>query len=131
MVSWSGYRLDEKKRVCDCVQVVFGIGLNKAEQIVSLLGFSKHISFDAVKNKKLAWLTRLFIHYVYGFPVKRNKQDRIELFKEIKAYRGLRHTYFLSVRGQRTHTNGRTQRSKKLKKKKVNWNKKKKNNDAK
>ena len=38
----------------------------------------------------------------------------IKRLKEIKAYRGLRHTANLPSRGQRTKTNARTKRGKKV-----------------
>jgi small subunit ribosomal protein S13 len=41
-------------------------------------------------------------------------KQRIDELVSIKSYRGLRHRQGLPVRGQRTHTNGRT--AKKLRK---------------
>ncbi len=38
----------------------------------------------------------------------------IKRLKDIKAYRGLRHSASLPVRGQRTKTNARTKRGKKV-----------------
>jgi len=58
----------------------------------------------------------MIIHYVHGFRAKRNLKNNISLLKESKSYRGVRHDYFLSVRGQKTRTNAKTQRKKKNKK---------------
>ena len=58
------------------------------------------------------------VHFVHGFRAKRNKSNNISLLQENKSYRGVRHSYFLSVRGQRTRTNAKTQKNKKNKKKK-------------
>jgi len=56
------------------------------------------------------------VHYIHGFQAKRNKENQIILLQENRSYRGVRHSYFLSVRGQRTRVNARTQRNKKNKK---------------
>jgi len=42
--------------------------------------------------------------------LKKNVYDNIQLLKNIKSYKGVRHTYKLPVNGQRTHTNAKTQR---------------------
>ena len=39
----SGYRLNENKRIFDSLQKIYGIGSNKASQILSLLGLKKNI----------------------------------------------------------------------------------------
>ena len=57
------------------------------------------------------------VHYVHGFRAKRNKLLRISSLLDNRCYRGVRHAYFLSVRGQRTRTNAKTQRNKKNSKK--------------
>jgi len=64
------------------------------------------------------------VHYVNGFRAKRNKLNSILKLQENRCYKGVRHSYFLSVRGQKTRTNAKTQRNKKNKKKKKTGKKK-------
>jgi len=113
----SGYRLNENKRIFDSLQKIFGIGKNKALQIVILLGITKNTYLKDIDYYQQLKLDKLMVHYVHGFRAKRNKLNRIKLLNENKSYRGVRHSYFLSVRGQRTKTNAKTQRNKKNKKK--------------
>jgi len=40
----SGYRLNENKRIFDSLQKIYGIGDNKVNQILSLLGLKKMFS---------------------------------------------------------------------------------------
>ena len=112
----SGYRLNENKRILDSLQKIFGIGGNKAEQIVCLLGVTKNICLWNINYLQQLQLDRIMVHYVHGFRAKRVKSDRISFLHGNKSYRGVRHNYFLSVRGQRTRTNARTQKNKKTKK---------------
>lgn len=109
MLKLSGYTLNENLRICPALQKILGIGLNKADQINNLLGFVPHIYLNKLNFKKRLQLDKIIIHFIHGFRVKRNKDLNIKLIKEIKAYKGIRHTYCLSVRGQRTKTNAQTQ----------------------
>lgn len=113
----SGYKLNENKRILDALQKIYGIGGNKANQIVSLLGLKKNIYLKHIDYSKQLKLDKIMVHYVHGFRAKRNKVLRILSLLENRCYRGVRHAYFLSVRGQRTRTNAKTQRNKKNSKK--------------
>jgi len=44
---------------------------------------------------------------------KKTSYKYIEFYKEINSYKGTRHKRFLPVRGQRTHTNAKTNKKKK------------------
>ena len=46
-------------------------------------------------------------------PFYQEVQENINLLKEIRSYRGVRHRSRLPVRGQRTHTNAKTIKKKK------------------
>ena len=113
----SGYRLNENKRIFDSLQKIYGIGGNKANQILSLLGLKKDILLKDIDYSQQLKLDKIMVHYVNGFRAKRNKLNSILKLQENRSYRGVRHSYFLSVRGQKTRTNAKTQRNKKNKKK--------------
>lgn len=113
----SGYRLNENKRIFDSLQKIYGIGGNKAAQIINLLGITKYTYFKDIDYYQQLKLDKIMVHYIHGFRAKRNKLNSIKILQENKSYRGVRHSYFLSVRGQKTRTNARTQRNKKNKKK--------------
>lgn len=112
----SGYRLEENKRIFDSLQKIFGIGGNKAKQIICSLGLTKNVCLKNINYSQQLKLDKIMVHYVHGFRAKRNKLNSITFLQENKSYRGVRHSYFLSVRGQRTKTNAKTQRNKKNKK---------------
>jgi small subunit ribosomal protein S13 len=123
LITVGGYRLKENKRLLSELRKIFGIGLNKANQILYCLNLSKNTFIKNINYSNLIKLNKIIIHYVHGLRAKRNLKNSIILLFENKCYRGVRHSYFLSVRGQRTRTNAKTQRNKKNKK-----NKKKKKN---
>jgi small subunit ribosomal protein S13 len=113
----SGYRLNENKRIFDSLQKIYGIGDNKANQILSLLGLKKNVLLKDIDYSQQLKLDKIMIHYINGFRAKRNKLNSILKLQENRSYRGVRHSYFLSVRGQKTRTNAKTQRNKKNKRK--------------
>jgi len=113
----SGHKLNEDKRICDALLKIYGIGKSRAKQIVCILGFNLNTRLHELDYPDQLKLDKMLIHYVHGFRAKREKIDNISLLKENKSYRGIRHDYFLSVRGQRTRTNAKTQRNKKNAKK--------------
>ena len=113
----SGYRLNENKRIFDSLQKIYGIGANKAIQILSLLGLKKDVLLKDIDYFQQLKLDKIMVHYINGFRAKRNKANCILKLQENRSYRGVRHSYFLSVRGQKTRTNAKTQRNKKNKKK--------------
>lgn len=113
MLILSGYRLNENDSISIALKKILGIGSNKADQILYILGYTSIKSF----LKKLTYLQKLkldkiIVHYVHGFRVKRNKQHNIGILQEIRSYKGIRHSCNLPVRGQRTHTNAQSQRKK-------------------
>lgn len=58
-------------------------------------------------NRKLKKLFNIVI-------VKRHIKKKVQHLQNIKTYRGLRHRKGLPVRGQRTHTNAKTQKALKI-----------------
>jgi len=109
----SGYRLNENKRIFDSLQKIYGIGGNKASQIICLLGLKKDVLLKDIDYFQQLKLDKIMVHYIHGFRAKRNKVNQILVLQENRSYRGVRHSYFLSVRGQKTRTNAKTQRNKK------------------
>jgi len=111
----SGYKLNENKRIFDSLQKIYGIGGNKANQILVLLGLKKNVFLKDIDYYQQLKLDKIMVHYINGFRAKRNKANNILVLQENRSYRGVRHSYFLSVRGQKTRTNAKTQRNKKNK----------------
>ena len=111
----SGYKLNENKRIFDSLQKIYGIGGNKANQILVLLGLKKIVFLKDIDYYQQLKLDKIMVHYINGFRAKRNKANNILVLQENRSYRGVRHSYFLSVRGQKTRTNAKTQRNKKNK----------------
>lgn len=105
-----GITIPDEKRLEIGLTVLYGIGVSAARKIL------KQVSIDA--GKKAKDLTpdeeNKIRAIIEGMKIegnlKREISGNIKRLKDIKTYRGIRHTKRLPVRGQRTKTNSRTVR---------------------
>jgi small subunit ribosomal protein S13 len=107
---------------CECVNIVsklcqiYGIGKRKASQLCAQIGISE--THNRQNGHTHTTLTRfqldqlnqfISLHYTVDSELRRTITHDIKRTQSCGSYRGLRHTAGLPVRGQRTHTNARTQ----------------------
>ena len=105
-----GITVPNEKRLEIGLTCLYGIGISTARKIL------KQVNIDA--GKKAKDLTpdeeNKIRTIIEGMKIegnlKREVAANIKRLKDIKAYRGIRHTKRLPVRGQRTKTNSRTVR---------------------
>lgn len=90
------------------------ITVSKLKQLLVHNGYNKRISGDFVSQKTYDLNTVNDHKEVLVSNRFKLKLESINFLKKIKNYRGLRHKYFLPVRGQRTHTNAKTCKKKKF-----------------
>jgi len=106
----SGITIPEKKRLEVGLTAVFGIGRPRSRKILGEVG----ISFDArpkdVSPEDENKIRKLIESFKTEGDLKREISGNIKRLKDIRAYRGVRHSKGLPVRGQRTKTNSRTVR---------------------
>ncbi len=111
----SGVNVPETKRVEIALTYIFGIGLTTSQKILAATGIKAD---TRVKELTEAEVTTLREYIDKNLRVEGDLQREISLnikrLKEINSYRGLRHKSGLPVRGQRTKTNARTKRGKKI-----------------
>ena len=105
-------KLQDNKYLYFALQTIYGINQTQSFLLLKKLGFSKNIKVkDLSENqiKKLLFLVEKS-NLVITSELKKKKNLNLKTLISIKSYRGLRKIKGLPVRGQRTHTNGRTVR---------------------
>lgn len=107
----SGVTIPKNKRVVIALTYVKGIGDTTAKNILSQAQIDESIrvkDLSPVQEDKI----RELIEGVYKTEgdLRREVSGNIKRLIDIKAYRGVRHSKRLPVRGQRTKTNSRTMR---------------------
>lgn len=115
MARIAGVTIPAEKQIGIALTYVYGIGPKFAGDI---LASAKVDPTVRVKNMTDDELTRISdvisSNYMVEGELQRVVTANIKRLKDIKAYRGLRHNANLPSRGQRTRTNGRTRRGKKV-----------------
>ena len=105
-----GITLPDNKRMEIALTTLYGVGRSRARTILeqAKVDFGKKPKdLSGVEENDIRKIVEQF--KIEG-DLKRQVAGNIKRLKDIKAYRGLRHTRGLPVRGQRTKTNSRTRR---------------------
>ncbi|MGX7589244.1 ribosomal protein uS13 [Candidatus Vidania fulgoroideorum] len=110
---FEGINIQDNKKVNIAIRKIFGIGKNNSNEIcIKLNIINKKISdLNLEEKKKLNECLKL---YVTEGNLKSKIYNNIRRLIEIKSYRGNRHLNFLPSRGQRTKTNSKTRKKKKV-----------------
>jgi small subunit ribosomal protein S13 len=105
-----GITLPDEKRLEIGLTTIFGIGRSRAQKILKEAGieFGKK-SKDLNADEENA-IRKLVEDYKVEGDLKREISGNVKRLKDVKCYRGVRHTRKLPVNGQRTKTNSRTVR---------------------
>ena len=115
MARIAGVNIPTDKRVEVALTYVFGIGLTSSRKILAATGINPD---TRVKDLTEAEVSKIREYIEKNFQVEGDLSRLVSLnikrLKEINAYRGLRHKANLPVHGQRTKTNARTKRGKKV-----------------
>ncbi|MDQ5938417.1 MAG: small subunit ribosomal protein [Patescibacteria group bacterium] len=114
MARISGVNLPNEKRIEVALTSVYGIGLSSSNKILKMLKIDPNIRVKALSEEQVNTLRQVIEKdYRVEGELRREKMTNIKRLKEIKCYRGTRHTKGLPVRGQRTKSNNRTIRGNK------------------
>ena len=107
----AGVTLPNDKRLEAGLLAIYGIGITRAKNILNELKISPDVRVKDL-NEAEARKLRDYIEKTFKVEgeLKREVLFNIKRLKEIKSYRGSRHSKNLPVRGQRTKTNSRTVR---------------------
>lgn len=114
MARIAGVNIPDNKRIEAGLTLVYGIGRPLAHTILKTL----NLKFDTrVKDLSEVDLNKIR-EFIAKMPVEGDLRRKIQLdikrLQEIGCYRGLRHRKRLPVRGQRTKTNARTRKGKRV-----------------
>ena len=114
MARLEGVDLPKNKRIIIALTYIHGIGPVYSDKILSKLKIDPSTRTKDLTEKNIVDLRAELQTFITEGDLKRVVSQNIRRLKEIGAYRGQRHAKSLPVRGQRTHTNARTKRGKKI-----------------
>lgn len=114
MARSAGVNLPNEKRVEIALTYIYGIALTSSQKILASLKIDPNIRVKNLSEEQVNTLRqKIEKDYKVEGELRRERITNIKRLREIKCYRGIRHTKGLPVRGQRTKTNTRTVRGNK------------------
>ena len=114
MARIAGVDLPNEKRLEASLPYIYGIGPTLAKKIIAECGLDPDKRTKNLTEEEVNKLQRKVEEYKVEGDLRREVQNNIKRLQEINSYRGLRHSKGLPGRGQRTRTNARTKRGKRM-----------------
>ena len=115
MARISGVTLPNNKQVWIGLTYIYGIGQKTSLDILSKAGIEGTIRVKDLTDSDISKIQEVINNEItVEGELQRIVTSNIKRLKDIKSYRGMRHSANLPSRGQRTKTNARTRRGKKV-----------------
>lgn len=114
MARIAGVNLPKEKRIEIALTAVFGIGRNLSVQILQDLKLDLHTKVKDLSEPEIAKLREAIGKMMTEGDLRRKVSMDIKRLQDIGSYRGFRHRKGLPCRGQKTKTNARTKKGKKV-----------------
>ena len=110
-----GVDIPMNKRVKYALQAIYGIGPAIAEEIIVKANIDPNLKASQLSDENISAITTLLQNdYTVEGDLRREIMVNIRRLQAIGCYRGLRHKKGLPTRGQRTRTNARTRKGKRV-----------------
>ncbi|MGL5875277.1 MAG: 30S ribosomal protein S13 [Xenococcaceae cyanobacterium] len=115
MARISGVDLPREKRVEIALTYIYGIGLSRSHEIIAATGVNPDTRVRDLSDEEITTLrANIEVNYQVEGDLRRLESMNIKRLVDIGSYRGRRHRLGLPVRGQRTRTNARTRRGRRV-----------------
>ncbi len=115
MARIAGINLPNEKRVEIALTYIYGIGRKLSSDTLKELGINSSTKVRDLKEDEVDKLREMVEKkLVIEGDLRRRRTQDVKRLKEIACYRGTRHKLNLPARGQRTKTNARTKRGRRV-----------------
>ncbi|MEW6496010.1 MAG: 30S ribosomal protein S13 [Cyanobacteriota bacterium] len=115
MARIAGVDLPRDKRVEIGLTYIYGVGLSRSKEILAATGVNPDTRVKDLSDAEVAALrATVESNYQVEGDLRRWESMNIKRLIDIGTYRGRRHRQGLPVRGQRTRTNARTRRGRRV-----------------
>ena len=110
-----GVDIPGNKRIAFSLRYLYGIGPAKALEIIERVQIPEDLKAKDLTPDQIAAITKILQDDIgVEGDLRRMLAADIRRLQQINCYRGVRHRRSLPVRGQRTKTNARTRKGKKI-----------------
>ncbi len=115
MARIAGVDLPRDKRLEIALTYIYGIGLTRSQQVCAETEVDPDTRVRQLTDDEVTRIRRYIeANLEVEGDLRREVQQNIKRKIEIGSYQGIRHRRGLPVRGQRTHTNARTRKGRRV-----------------
>lgn len=110
----AGVNLPDNKRIDIALTYIYGIGRSNVLPVLEVAGVDPTTRTHALTEDEVKKITRALDTYRIEGDLRADIASNVRRLKDTGSYRGKRHTVGLPSRGQRTRSNARTKRGKRM-----------------
>lgn len=114
MVRITGVEIPDKKPVWIGLTHIFGVGKVNVRKILDKAQVEPQKKVESLSPEEITRITKALSEMKVEGDLRQEILENIKRLKSIGSYRGSRHQQNLPARGQRTRTNARTKRGKRV-----------------
>lgn len=115
MARISGVDIPENKRLDIALTYLYGIGRTNVKKLLEMSNLTAEKRVKTLTEEEINRIGKVIEkNFTVEGDLRRQVAESIKRLKEIGSFRGTRHTRGLPSRGQRTRSNARTRRGKRL-----------------
>lgn len=110
----AGVNIPDEKRIDIALAYIYGVGRSNAKVILKKAEIAGEKRTKLLTEDDVKRITQVLDKYKIEGDLRTEIAGNIRRLKEIGSYRGIRHSRNLPSRGQRTRSNARTKRGKRV-----------------
>jgi small subunit ribosomal protein S13 len=115
MARIAGVNIPDNKQAWVALTYIYGIGPKTSYAVLNRASVEPTVRVKNLTDGEISKIQDVITgNYTIEGDLQRNVTDNVKRLRDINSYRGLRHAAKLPARGQRTRTNARTKRGKKV-----------------
>lgn len=114
MARISGVNIPDQKHAGIALTYVYGVGRRTALELCKQAGVSATTNIADLGEADLDALRNEISKLTVEGDLRREESMNVKRLMDLGCYRGIRHRRNMPVRGQRTHTNARTRRGRRI-----------------
>jgi len=110
----AGVNIPDEKRIDIALSYIYGIGRNNVLEVLKKAGVETTKRTKTLSEEEQKKIQKVLEVYKLEGDLRAEISANIKRLKEVGSYRGFRHSKNLPARGQRTRSNARTKRGKRV-----------------
>lgn len=110
----SGVQIPDQKRLDIGLTYLYGIGRSNVKEILKKADIDGSVRVKDLTEEETKKISQVIDGYKVEGDLRADVQSDIRRLRDIGAYRGMRHAKGLPAHGQRTRSNARTKRGKRM-----------------